>query len=271
MDGLLRHLRACNNTELPGGRIPLWLCAERIGWVSPEVARLLGGLGGTTGPEGVTFQDAAALGPASAALAAAGHGRIRGEAFDIRATPEGPVLGVLDRGAVPVFGVLAQGVHMNGLVRRPDGLHLWLGLRAADKAVAPGMLDNIVAGGLSAGLTPEACLIKEAGEEAEISPALAAQARRVSRLGYVMAAPEGLRRDVLHVFDLDLPEAFVPMPDGDEVERFDLWPAGKVLEVLRHENSVKFNVALVLIDLFLREGMVEDPGGLLRAGLDRFA
>ncbi|PZW50352.1 NUDIX domain-containing protein [Humitalea rosea] len=271
MDGLLRHLRACNNTELPGGRVPLRLRAQRIGWLSPEVARLLAGLGGEAGPEGITFQDAAALGPASVALAAAGHGRIRGEAFDIRATPEGPVLGVLDRGAVPVFGVLAQGVHLNGLVRRPDGLHVWLGLRAADKAVAPGMLDNLVAGGLSAGLTPEACLIKEAGEEAAIPPELAAQSRRASRLGYVMAAPEGLRRDVLHVFDLDLPEGFMPVPDGDEVERFDLWPAREVLDVLRREDSVKFNVALVLIDLFLREGLVGDPDGRLRGGLDRFA
>ena len=30
-----------------------------------------------------------------------------------------------------------------------------------------------------------------------------------------------------------------------------------------------FNVNLVLIDLFLREGLVEDPDGRLRAGLDQ--
>ena len=36
----------------------------------------------------------------------------------MRAEAGGPVLATLDRGALPVFGVLAAGVHVNGLVRR---------------------------------------------------------------------------------------------------------------------------------------------------------
>jgi len=270
-DPLLRHLQACNNTALPGGRLPLWLGVARIGWVTPAVAGLLLRLGGIAAADGISFHDAGALAATAAPLAEAGHCRLRDEAFDLRETPEGPVLGVLDRGAVPCLGVLAQGVHLNGLLRRADGLHVWMGRRAADKAVAPGKLDNLVAGGLSAGLTPEQCLVKEAGEEAAMPPALAAQARPVSRLGYVMAAPEGLRRDVLHVFDLELPETFLPVPDGEEVAHFELWPATALLSALRTGDTVKFNVALVLIDLFLREALVEDPDGCLRAGLDRFA
>jgi thiamine pyrophosphokinase len=34
---------------------------------------------------------------------------------------------------------------------------------------------------------------------------------------------------------------------------------------------VKFNVNLVLLDLLLREGLVKDPDGALRAGLDQIA
>ena len=85
-----------------------------------------------------------------------------------------------------------------------------------------------------------------------------------------MANAEGLRRDVLHCFDIELPEDFTPEPGDDEVERFELWPATRVLEAVRDGDRVKFNVNLVLIDLFLREGLVEDPDGRLRQGLDRF-
>ena len=81
----------------------------------------------------------------------------------------------------------------------------------------------------------------------------------------------GIRRDVLHCFDLDLPEDFAPKPADDEVERFELWPAEHVLRTMRETSDVKFNVNLVLIDLFLREGLVDpegEEGRRLRAGLD---
>jgi thiamine pyrophosphokinase len=84
-----------------------------------------------------------------------------------------------------------------------------------------------------------------------------------------MSNAEGLRRDVLHVFDLDLPEGMTPAPGDDEVERFELWPAARLLDAVRATDSIKFNVNLVLIDLFLREGLVTDPDGSLRAGLDQ--
>ncbi len=67
----------------------------------------------------------------------------------------------------------------------------------------------------------------------------------------------GIRRDVLHCFDLDVPEDFTPVPADDEVERFELWPVERVLRRVRETSDVKFNVNLVLIDLFLREGLVD--------------
>ncbi|MFC7552749.1 NUDIX domain-containing protein [Pseudoroseomonas wenyumeiae] len=120
------------------------------------------------------------------------------------------MLARLDRGAIPAFGIQAQGVHLNGLVRRPDGLHIWLGFRSRTKAVAPGQWDNIVAGGMPAGLDAVETLAKEAGEEAGLPPEMVALARPVARLSYNMQQPggSGLRRDILHVFDLELPEDF---------------------------------------------------------------
>ena len=65
-----------------------------------------------------------------------------------------------------------------------------------------------------------------------------------------MERPEGLRRDLLHCYDLDLPEDFVPRAADGEVESFELWPIARVLQTVRDTDDFKFNVNLVLIDLF---------------------
>ena len=54
-----------------------------------------------------------------------------------------------------------QGVHVNGFVRKAEGLQLWVGRRAKDKATAPGKLDHIVAGGQPFGLSVFDNLLKE--------------------------------------------------------------------------------------------------------------
>jgi thiamine pyrophosphokinase len=66
--------------------------------------------------------------------------------------------------------------------------------------------------------------VKEAGEEASLPAELATRAVPAGRVSYVMANDEGLRRDVLHVYDLELPEGLTPRPNDDEVERFELLP-----------------------------------------------
>lgn len=216
----------------------------------------------------MTLRDGAALPGLARALAGRGLLRLRGEAFDVRATEDGPVLGRIDRGAIPKFGVQAVGVHVNGLVRTQDGPHLWVARRARDKLLDPGKLDHVVAGGVPAGLGPWETLIKEAGEEAAIPPALAAQAKRVGRISYAMVRGEGLRRDLLYCYDLALPADFRPVPADGEVEAFELWPIARVLETVRRSDDFKFNVNLVLIDLFIRLGLVEGPeADALRAGL----
>jgi thiamine pyrophosphokinase len=269
--GFARHIAACNNLHSPAGLIPFRMAGEQVGWLQPDLARWLAyrpqhfhfdaeGVTLSAGLRGIARRDAA-LADAAKGLEKAGHLTLRDEPFDVRATPEGPVLARLDRGAVPAFGVLAQGVHMNGLVRRADGLHIWLGYRSRSKAIAPGQWDNITAGGTPAGLDAVETLAKEAEEEAGIPPEMVARARPVARLSYNMRQPDGgLRRDILHCFDLELPEDFTPAPHDDEVEHFELWPAQRVLELVRDTDEVKFNVNLVLIDLFLREGLIDPEG-----------
>ena len=266
---LLRHIEACHTARLPGSRLALRVGTATVGWILPADAALLEGLGRE--PGAVVLDTAARLPELAGSLAARGRFRPRGEAFDVRALPGGPVLARVDRGALPVLGIAAEGVHVNGLVRRRSAVHLWVARRAADKALDPGKLDHLVAGGIPAGLTPAETLIKEAAEEAGIPPALAAQARAVGQITYGMERPEGLRRDRLHLFDLELPEAFTPEPIDGEVAGFELWPLPRVIAAMRETDEFKFNVNLVLIDLALRLGAI-DPAGqegrALRAALD---
>jgi 8-oxo-dGTP pyrophosphatase MutT (NUDIX family) len=248
-DGFMRHITGCNNTSLPGGRLPLDIGGELVGWVSPGIASRIGG----------TSVAAAALPGIGRDLAADGLCHWRDEAFDVRAQPDGPVLATVDRGALPVLGIEAVGVHLNGLVRRADGLHVWVARRAMNKRLDPGKLDHIVGGGVPAGLGPAETLAKEAAEEAGLPADLVAGAVHRGVIHYVMERPEGLRRDRLHCYDLLLPEAFVPQPVDGEVTSFELWPISAVVAAVRDADAFKFNVALVLIDLFLRLGVVDDP------------
>lgn len=54
---------------------------------------------------------------------------------------------LVERAAAPFLGVKAYGVHMNGYVRRPDGIHLWVATRSLSKPTWPGKLDHLAAGG----------------------------------------------------------------------------------------------------------------------------
>jgi 8-oxo-dGTP pyrophosphatase MutT (NUDIX family) len=175
---------------------------------------------------------------------------------------------LIDRGALPSFGIMAEGVHVNGLVRRSDGIHVWIARRAANKLLDPGKLDHIVAGGVPAGLTPAETLVKEAAEEAAVPASLADRSVPVACIAYAMERTEGLRRDRLHCYDLELPEDFRPHATDGEVEAFELWPIQRVMQTVRETDDFKFNVNLVLIDLFLREGLIAGREAKdLRAGL----
>jgi 8-oxo-dGTP pyrophosphatase MutT (NUDIX family) len=280
MASLQRHIESCNDLASLAGLVAWRIGPARVGWLTAEMTQRVRPLHGAFRPaddglelaagEGVEARSAA-LNQIAAHLAAAGVVALRREAFDVRAAPDSEALARLDRGALSPLGVISQGVHVNGRVRRREGLHLWVGWRSKDKSVAPGKLDNLVAGGVPSGLSPMQTLLKEAAEEASMPPALAARARQVSRVSYRMSDGPGIRRDVLHCFDLDLPEDFTPVPADGEMEGFELWPVERVLQAVRDTSDVKFNVNLVLIDLFLREGLVDpqsEEGRRMRAGLD---
>jgi 8-oxo-dGTP pyrophosphatase MutT (NUDIX family) len=256
---LLHSIQACRSAVLPGGRLAFRVGATQVGWVLPDVAAALTGLAGIRQDETGLVLDAGrahTLPTIGRMLSKRGLCRWRDEAFDVRAHETGPVLAQVDRGCLVVLGMLAQGIHMDGVVRAPDGLHVWIATRSASKALDPGKQDHLVAGGVPAGLSPWQMLLKEAAEEAAIAPALAERARNVGRFTYAMERPDGLRRDIIHCYELELPADFVPHPVDGEIEGFTLWRLDALVAAVRGGIAFKFNVMPVLIGLFLRHGAV---------------
>lgn len=251
----LQHIQRCHNATFPNGRIPFYYHTTLIGWVNPNLLpfcenwphqNLL-----SITPQRVHLTDGKALRMLSQYLADQQSYQPFHEWFDAY-TPDGHVIGQIDRGLIPLLGLEAAGVHLNGLVKKDGALFLWVAKRSQQKRLDPGKLDHLVAGGMSSGLTPDETIVKEAAEEAAISPELASKARHVSTLRYAMSRPEGLRRDRLYCYDLFLPEDFQPRAADGEVESFHLRPLHDVFQSVREGEHFKFNVNLVLIDLFIR-------------------
>ena len=180
----------------------------------------------------------------------------RDEAYPVGPSFAAPQLFQMERAAVPLFGVRAYGVHLNGFVGRGDAIDMWIGRRSLDKSVAPGKLDQIVAGGQPAGLSLAANLGKESAEEASIPPRLSGRARPVGAVSYCAERDEGLRHDVLFCYDLELPADFTPVNTDGEIAEFYLWPMRRVAETVEGSDDFKFNCALVVIDFLIRHGLI---------------
>ncbi|MBV8457488.1 MAG: DUF4743 domain-containing protein, partial [Acetobacteraceae bacterium] len=181
----MRHVLACRNVELPGERLPFLLGPARVGFVTrdfarellkqPEVERI---------PDRLCVSDPDKLPGLARRTAELGLHGWRNESFDVRAYVGGPVLAQMDRGALPAYGIESIGAHVNGVVEGPEGTRVWIARRSPLKALDPDKLDNIVAGGVPARMTPEETIVKEAEEEASIPADLVRQARRVGQVRY---------------------------------------------------------------------------------------
>ena len=280
--GYLRHIESCNRWT-PADYRPFVLGGQPVGLVRRDVLRQLegwsdllrreaDGLALLAAPEDFAGRSRSLSVLIDRMVAARLVARRRGEDFPVALRFADPPLAAIDRGALVALGVRAYGVHVNGYVRTGGGIELWIGRRARDKEVAPGQLDNLVAGGQPIGLTPHENVLKEAREEAGIAADLAAEAKPAGALSYSMALPDGLRRDTLFVYDLELSASFEPRNDDGEFEAFRRLPLAEVAKRVRDTDDFKFNVNLVIIDFLIRHGVLtpDEPDYLaLVQGLHR--
>ena len=182
----------------------------------------------------------------------------RNETYDIGWTGERACLFRLERAAVRFFGFMAHAVHVNGLVETDSGTRsMWIARRIADKAIDPGMLDNLVGGGLASGLSIRETVIKEAWEEAGIPAQLAATARHEGSLPIVREAPEGLHAEIIHVHDLILPAGFTPCNQDGEVAEVRLLAFAEAADQIAGDANFTVDAALVAMDCLARHGVLD--------------
>ena len=272
--GLLRHLHELNSWSRDNFT-PFCFGEGRYGWLKPAMVDALaqwpdyfthGDKGVELNPGLDSFESRSqALRQVTESLVSQGViSHAHGERYPVTSSGRETAIATIDRTAAPYFGLRAYGQHLNGFVRSPEGIKLWIARRSADRRVFPNKLDNMVAGGLPHDLSLAENLRKECMEEASVQADLADQARSVGVLTYCRETEVGLKPDTLYCYDLELPESFTPHNSDGEVAGFELLPVEEVLALVRDSDEFKLNCNLVLIDFFVRHGILdpETPGYL---------
>ena len=212
--------------------VPLTLGGKRIGWLRPELAARLGEWKQvfSASPDRVKLLKADLLAPIVELLAKEGFiPGWRNERYRIADAFE------IERAAARPFGLTTKAVHLNGIA----GDRMWLARRSPSKQIDPGMLDNLVAGGISVGFSAETTLVKEAWEEAGIPAQLAGSARAAGTISVLREVPEGVQSETVSVYDLELPQDFRPQNQDGEVSEFRLLTFSEVeREVLTFEAAL---------------------------------
>ncbi|KAK2798747.1 hypothetical protein FQN50_008729 [Emmonsiellopsis sp. PD_5] len=192
-------------------------------------------------------------------------------------TKENEMVAEIERSGSCLFGVPTYGVHMTGYVTTEGGSKddwkIWIPHRAEDKSTFPGMLDNVSAGGLGSKLIKDTkkpqyisyCMIKEAGEEANIpEEAVAKLAVPIGCLTYIyvrddMAQPGGevglLQPECEFNYDMEIKAEEKPEVNDGEVADFTLMTIEEVMTNLK-ANKFKANSATVMIDFLMRHGFI---------------
>jgi hypothetical protein len=269
---LIDRIRTCQIWDRARYR-PFRIADQEVGWVTGDFAErlrkfpklFLVSAAAVDLDPGLAGFEQRSQAVAEALLALKAEGLVpgwRNEPYPVGSDFYAPPLMQMERAAVPLFGVRAYGVHVNGFVGSGDDLQLWVGKRAANKQTAPGKLDHLVAGGQPMGLSLMANVIKESAEEAGMDSVLARRARPVGFVSYITERSERLRNDICFAYDIALPKSFVPHNTDGEIESFSLWPIAEVRKRMAETEDFKFNVALVNIDFLIRHGHLspDEPG-----------
>jgi isopentenyldiphosphate isomerase len=261
----LDHIHACNRWQ-PADFMPFVVDGEGLGRVRRSFAAELavdddfaiqnGALHWVSAPSSFAARSVAMQAICEDLERRALITHLHGERYPVTAGHREEARFLIDRGCAPYFGIRAFGQHINGFVRRSDGLHLWLARRSSSRRVYPDHLDNMVAGGLPWGIDLAENLRKECFEEASLPADVADRAVPVGAVSYCRDSDRGLKPDVLYCYDLELPEGIEPRCNDDEVAYFALWPVEQVMSVVAETDEFKLNCNLVIIDFLLRHGFV---------------
>jgi 8-oxo-dGTP pyrophosphatase MutT (NUDIX family) len=251
--------------------LPLLVQGRAVGWLAPARAQRLAGwpayfnavVDGVelAAPLATYAARTAAFAEVARVLAAEGALTAwRDERYAVAARPGEAPLFELERAAARYFGVHTFAAHLNGIVGGDEDWQMWLARRSPAKPIDPGLLDNLVGGGIAAGASSTDTLVKEAWEEAGIEAARARSALPVGEVQICREQPDGLQRESIHVHDLRLPAEFIPQnQDGEAVEHLLCTPDAVLVVIATDE--VTADASLVIVDFLLRHGHIppHDP------------
>ncbi len=185
----------------------------------------------------------------------------RDETYPVLAQPGGALLATIERAAARFWGTLTFGAHCNGyLADGNDGGNgrpspLWIARRAFDKPTDPGLLDNLVGGGVPHGQSPVQAVLREGWEEAGLRPAQMHRLAAGRRLVLARDVPEGFQHEEVSVFDLQLPAGLTPQNQDGELHSLALLP---VAQALAHAaaGAMTVHAALATLDFALRHRLL---------------
>ncbi|MCU0759966.1 MAG: DUF4743 domain-containing protein [Steroidobacteraceae bacterium] len=232
--------------------LPLWIAGEILGRVRADLAPALLEAGAVAEADlGLALRDTGFTSPRRSRLlqGLAVQLRNRGLIADWRnelcsvLDASGEEVARCERGAFRTLGIQNRAVHVNGYLA--DG-RVWVARRSQLKRADPGMLDNVAAGGVSAGESLRACAMRELWEEAGVPRALAS---RVDFPGMSIRSVRetrfGLHDELVIVADVALPDSFVPLGRDGEVEHFICMRRDEVEKALeRREFTVEAGLSM---------------------------
>ena len=262
-------LRAARRFDA-GAHVPLLCEGTRVGWLRKAHAQRL-----TAWPEifrrdagGVRIAEAlASAGARSAAVdgvirALHEEGAITGwrdERYAVVTAFDAPPLFHIERAAARFLGTTTYAAHANGYCGRGADCEMWLARRAATKPIDPGMLDNLVGGGMSAGIAPLQTIIREAWEEAGVPDALARNALPAGTIRLLREVPQGVQSEVIFAYELELPREFQPHNEDGEVAEFRRVPVSEIIGMLRGEADITLDASLVMLSFLERREYLDLP------------
>jgi len=155
----------------------------------------------------------------------------------------------IERAAFRTFGFCSRAAHINGYTRSGK---IWVGRRSEIKVIDPGLLDNLAAGGVTAGETVRQNAIRELWVEAGIPEHIAQYIQPQGKLLIKRPnLPHGFHHENLFMFDLQLPENIVPKNHDGEVSGFiEIDFAEAAARILADEFTN--DAAMVTADFILR-------------------
>jgi 8-oxo-dGTP pyrophosphatase MutT (NUDIX family) len=123
----------------------------------------------------------------------------------------------VERAGFRHLGMMSHAVHIHGFLPQGD---LWCGRRASNKATDPGLLDNLSAGGLTAGENPLTTALRELAEEAGLHLPGPARLRPCGTIRTQRPEPQGWHDEQLLVYALHLSGEEAPINADGEVQEF---------------------------------------------------